>query len=151
MLRLDISSRSLWTCRETDKYLNLKNRKTYKRRLWVKYLCFILFTTLVPNISRSDKCLESYARVNFEMRVETRIGLHVKNRYYCSLWIIIGVGRQLLITLLNIKFHENPFSFYRIVLCVRTDGLIHFNMRSTRMWTRLKTDFSNCFDAHQTV
>ena len=50
------------------------------------------------------------------------IGLHVKyTRYSCQILMELEFPRQIFEKYSNIKFHENPFSGSRVVLCWRTD------------------------------
>jgi hypothetical protein len=48
-------------------------------------------------------------------RAETRVGLHI----CCSCPALAGIGmcRQVLVRLPKIKFHENPFSRFRVDTC----------------------------------
>jgi hypothetical protein len=50
------------------------------------------------------------------------IGLHVKYRYCCQILVKLEFCRQIFEKYLNIRFHENPFSWSRVVPCGGTDG-----------------------------
>jgi hypothetical protein len=48
-------------------------------------------------------------------------GLYASTRYACQILTKLEFSQQIFEKYSNIKFHENPTSGSRIVLCVRTD------------------------------
>jgi hypothetical protein len=64
-------------------------------------------------------------------------------RYFCPTLNKIGICRHILVKLDNTTFHENLFSDYRIVSCVKTDGRTErrskLKRRSAGLRIRLKT------------
>jgi len=50
------------------------------------------------------------------------IGLHVKYRYSCQIWMKFESSRQIFEKYSNIKFHENTSCVSRVFPCGQTDG-----------------------------
>jgi hypothetical protein len=58
------------------------------------------------------------------MREEKYVGLQV-SILYCYQIKENGTGRQIAVKLPGIRFHENPLSGYRVVVCAQIDGQTH--------------------------
>jgi hypothetical protein len=114
--------------------LSHKRHEFRKEVIENKMRAFIFSTTAVLNISYSKKNSVRYYHKC------TQVFIHIV-RYSCQILIKLEFSRQIFEKYSNIKFHENPSSRRRVVLCRRTmrereretDGL-------TDGWTDRQTD-----------
>jgi hypothetical protein len=84
-------------------------------------ICLSFFsTTAVQNICRSNNCLQNKSNLRWTQAKE-RVYVYVNTSVITvGFYTILEHVHQILVQSLNIKFHVNPFSVYRIITCRRT-------------------------------